>query len=124
MTGAVILEQLRAGPKSTTEMVEAAGVTRNAVLCSLYYLNRAGYRVVNERPRSGHVEGLYRIAYDRERPAERTCLWCSKRLNRYNSGPYCLSHRAQLVRLLLRSLDAKLDRLLEVAEEHEQLSLI
>lgn len=126
MTGALVLEQLRSGPKSTSELVEAAGVSRNAVLCSIWYLDRAGHAIVNDRPRGGRSEGLYRLTYDREQPAARTCLWpsCSKKLNHYNSGPYCLNHRAQLARLMLLCLDAEIDRLLEVAEEHDQLSLV
>lgn len=123
MTGAVILEQLRTGPKSTTELVEAAGVSRNAVLCSIWYLDHAGHTIVNERPRGGRADGLYRLAYDREIPGgDRTCLICPKRLGPGNPGPYCRYHRGLLARLLLRGLDAALDRMTE-APDYEQLEL-
>lgn len=122
MTGVVVLEQLRDGPKSTTELVEATGVTRNAILCALYYLDRAGHTIVNDRPRGGHSEGLYRLAYDREQPSERTCLWCPKKLGPGNPGPYCRYHRGLLARLVLRGLDDALDRMTE-APGYEQLEL-
>jgi len=124
MTGALVLEALREGPKTTGELAAAAGVTRNAVLCSLYYLDRAGYQIVNERARSGRVEGLYRIAYDREVPSgDRTCLICPKTLGPGNPGPYCRYHRRMMARLLLMALDAALDRMTEVTSDDEQQQL-
>jgi hypothetical protein len=124
MTGAVILEQLRTGPKSTTEISEAAGVSRNAVLCGLYYLNHAGHTIINERPRGGHVEGVYRLAYDREIPGgDRTCLICPKKLGPGNPGPYCRYHRGLLARLVLRGLEDALDRMTE-ASGYDQLEAV
>lgn len=125
MTGAVVLEALREGPKTTGELAAAAGVSRNAALCSLYHLERTGFQIVNERPRGGRVEGLYRITYDREIPdAERRCEWwsCTTRLSSYNSAHYCRRHRDQLAALFLHGLGAALDRMTE-APGYEQLEL-
>ena len=122
MTGAVVLEALREGPKTTGELAAAAGVSRNSALCAIYYLDRAGYQIVNERPRSGRVEGLYRIAYDREIPGERTCQWfdCPTRLSSYNSARFCRRHRDQLADLFFLGLDAALDRMTEVTSDDGQ----
>jgi biotin operon repressor len=124
VTGHVVLEALREGPKTTGELAEAAGVSRNSVLCSIYYLAQSGYRIVNERPRGGDTEALYRIAYDREIPsADRTCLICSRKLGPGNPGPYCRYDRRLMARLLLMALDAALDRTAEVTSDDGQQQL-
>lgn len=125
MTGQILLEALREGPKTTKELMASAGVSRNAVLCSLHGLYRGGYQIENDNARGGHRGGLYRLVYDRERPLERTCLWlcCSKKLNRYNPGPYCLHHRAQAARLISLCRAASLDRITE-GPRHEPAALL
>jgi biotin operon repressor len=124
VTGTVVLEALREGPKTTGELAEAVGVSRNAILCSIYYLAQAGYQIVNERPRGAHVEGCYRIAYDLEVPSsDRTCLICGKTLGPGNPGPYCRYDRRVMARLLLMALDAALDRMTEVTSDDGQQQL-
>ena len=117
MSAAVILAELRTGPKTTSELRAVTGTTSNAVLCGIYQLGRAGHHVVNDTPQGGG-EGLYRLASDLG-AADRTCHWpgCGERLNSYNPGPYCLAHRSALARMVLESFDACLDRIEEVTDE-------
>jgi len=125
MTGQAILEALREGPKTTEQLMEAAGVSRNAVLCALYQLHGAGHRIGNATPRGGHSGGLYRLEYDREVPTQRSCIWpgCDEHLNRHNPGPMCLFHRRKVAGYFLACLDASLDRILG-GETYEQLELL
>ena len=126
MTGDVILAELRTGPRTTSELMEATGVSRNAVNCALYTLGATGYTIVNETPLGGCADGFYRLAFDREHPTHRSCEWpgCSISLNRYNPGPYCLGHRRGVARLMLACIDDRLAREEEVVVEHEQLALV
>ena len=138
MTSAVILEELRSGPKTTSELVAATGGTRDAVRSAIAQLGRHGHVIVNDRPRqfypggllSGpgpHDDALYRLALDIEHPDKRTCFWvgCTRHLNRYNAGPWCEYHRGALARLVLACIDARPDAGTEVtADGSEQLALV
>jgi hypothetical protein len=126
VTGQLILEALREGQKTTDELMTAAGVSRNAVLCALYQLHRVGHQVVNDAPRGAHAGGIYRLVYDRDHQIDRICIWpgCDEHLNSYNPGPYCLSHRKRVAVYVLLCFDAFLDRTTEVSPDHGQLTLV
>lgn len=141
MTADVILSELRQGERTTSELMEAAGVTRNAVILALGGLNRSGYTIANvaagalcEAPgrlfdfskgRGGHAEARWRLVYDREHPKVRVCAWqgCPTRLSHTNPGPYCRHHKGAVARMFLACLDAVLDHEV-VTDDAEQLSLV
>lgn len=142
-TSQIILEELRQGPRTTSELVEATGVSRNAVLCSLWTLNRdGGYTIANDvggevregrdgrlfdfaPARGGHREGHFRLVFDPEHPTVRVCAWpgCSTHLNRYNPSAYCLGHRRGVARLFLRCVDTRLEHEEVIAGDAGQLVL-
>jgi len=87
----------------------AASVSRNAVLCCIAGLRGACYQITDaqaargQRRRGGHHDGLWRLAFDVERPAPRICALpgCTTPLNRYNANRYCLIHRHYVAALLV-----------------------
>lgn len=124
-----ILAELRAGERTTSQLLDAAGVSRNAVLLQLAALNRSGYTIANvagedlvwltdgrlfvfSSGRGGHHDARWRLVYDLEHPVVRVCNWpgCTIQLSRTNTGPYCRPHKLAVARLLLACVDVRLDR--------------
>lgn len=98
MTADVILNELRRGERTTTELMEAAGVSRNACLCAIAGLNDGGHTILNVTLTGGHRDGRWRLTRDAERPAVRVCAvrGCGTFLSRYNASDYCLRHLHEL----------------------------
>lgn len=123
---AAVLEELRRGVRSTSELAEATGLTRNAVACAIRHAREHGYRIVNLRHTGGHHDGLYQLAHDPENPQPRVCAapGCRTHLSASNPTPYCRPHLAQAAYLVyLERLSETLDELLGVSE-HEQLAML
>lgn len=102
-TATLILAELRQGERTTPELMAAAGVSRNAVLCCIAGLRDHGYRITDavaggRRHRGGHHDARWRLVFDVERPAVRICALpgCTTPLNRYNRSRYCLVHRRRV----------------------------
>lgn len=124
-TAEIIIQELRQGERTTSELMEAASVTRNAILCAISKMTRRGVVVVNlTPPLGGHHEGRWQLLHDPERPTARICAWlgCSTRLNRYNPSQFCLNHRAGMARMVAAGLDARI-KCPGLPESSEQLAI-
>ncbi len=128
-TAALILAELRQGERTTAELMAAAGVSRNAVLCCLAGLRDHGYRITDavaggRRHRGGHHDAIWRLAFDVERPAARTCAMpgCTTPLNRYNVSRYCLVHRHAVAARLISWTTSVLQE--EVTDLEELLAVV
>ena len=116
---AAVLEQLRRGVRSTSELAEAAGLSRNAVACAIRHAREHGYRIVNLRRPGGHRDGLYYLAHDPSHPRPRFCVapGCRTQLSVSNPTPFCRPHLAQAAYLVyLERLSETLDELQGVSE--------
>ena len=103
-TAEIILEELRQGERTTTQLTELTGRTRNSILCAIAGLNdRPGTTILNVTLPGGHADGRWRLTQDAERRMLRVCSvpGCRTQLNRYNATDYCLIHRHELAALAL-----------------------
>lgn len=110
-TRQALLSELDRGPRTTSDLMAAAGVSRNAVLLSISALVRSGYGITNasaaegRQHRGGKREGVWRLEHEPGGRAPACCIpGCGIRLNRYNAGPYCLLHRRDLATIALACL--------------------
>jgi len=115
---AAVIAELRRGPRTTGELVEATGMSRNAVACAIRRANEVGYVIVHGRP-GDRRGGVYRILLDACDPGDRYCAvpWCGRLLSDTNLTPYCRYHlpleafRAQLELDLATSEPVNVDQL-------------
>lgn len=116
MTG--ILAELRRGPRTTSQLMAATGLSKNAVECSIRRADRHGHEIVNTRVRGGQHEALYWLTYDRDNPGVRRCAapGCGTVLSHSNGTRWCRRHLPAVAAVLY--LEAMLDEV-----EHEQLEL-
>jgi len=139
MTAETILAELRQGERTTSELMAAAGVSRNAVLCCLSGLAPHGFVIANvafgpmhQSPGhlfsinpGGHREALWRLIWDPEHPTERFCELpgCSKALSHTNPGPFCRYHKAAIARRYALGLRTLIE-VEEVTDYGEQIALV
>lgn len=120
-----ILDELHRGVRTTAELMDATGMTRNAVSCAIRRAQRDGCRIVNVRGVGGHRGGLYHLAHDPRRPRPRRCLMpgCETMLSASNATLYCREHLADVAYYVyLERLNEVLDELL--GAEQEQLEMV
>jgi hypothetical protein len=120
MTGAVILEELRRGDRTTSELAAVTGASRNAIACAVRDISHGGHRVVNLRRRGGQHDALWHLAYDAAGTEDRACAvsGCTTLLSRTNPTPYCRRHLADAAYVTyLERLSAALDDLLGAGEQ-------
>ena len=120
-----VIAELRRGPRTTSQIREATGLSRNAVQLSIQGANERGHRVVNVRGRGGHRDGLYLLLHDGESAARRRCAFagCPTLLSRSNLTDYCRSHLPLVAYYVqLQWLAAALDEITGEVDD-EQLAL-
>ena len=121
----VILAELSRGVRTTSELAEASGLSRDAVNSTIRRLNEGPHEITNVRRVGGHSDGLYVLTYDPATSGPRVCHapQCTTRLSRSNQTPYCRLHLAEVaVIVFLESICEYLDEQMGVSE-HEQLEL-
>lgn len=89
-----VIAELRRGPRTTSQLTEATGLTKNAVQIAVRKANDRGYSIVNVRRRGGQHEGLYWLEHDHDRPGVRHCSapGCGTVLSPSNGTKWCRSH--------------------------------
>lgn len=125
-SGEAILAELRRGPRTTAELMEATGLSRNAVSCAIRRANAAGGLILNMRRPGGHGCGLYQLILDRNEPQLRRCRFpgCPTVLSRSNETPYCRRHLSDIAYLMvLLEVDALITSIMEEAQP-SQLELL
>lgn len=114
-----ILSELRRGVRTTSELMEATGLSKAAVEASIRRERNSGHEIVNVRRPGGHGVGLYWLTYDRDDPGVRRCAApdCGTVLSDSNRTRWCRRHLPAVAAVLY--LEAMLDEV-----EHEQLELV
>ena len=119
MTG--VLAELRRGPRTTSQLMAATGLSKNAVQCSVRRANRHGHDVANARVCGGHHEALYTLVFDRDNPGVRRCAapGCGTVLSHSNGTRWCRRHLPGVALMLY------VEQLLDgIGEVDEQLELV
>lgn len=91
MAAEALLEELRGAPyRSVLELVDATGLSPNAIECRVRRANRSGFHIVNlEGGPSGHRPAVYALKHE---PGYCHVSGCRIRLSPSNHTGYCRAH--------------------------------
>lgn len=125
-SAAAILDALRRGVRTTSELREASGLSRKGVECAIARLNKVGHEISNVRGPGGHHDGLYVLMTDADACGPRVCRApdCTTQLSRSNRTPYCRCHLADVALVIfMETVCEFVDEAMGEEADDEQLAL-